>query len=137
MAFNWNKYYAIYINEGKQKRKFRSFDWYLFHCQIVEKNLVWFLIKIILITINFFFFTSYFSTYIEESIGFAQIFDFRFLRDLHVLECPEQDLTIFGKCLSVYVSVCLGVCDKNFVASVARELMNRISWNFIFNIPPT
>ena len=52
-----------------------------------------------------------------------QIFDFRFLMDLHVLGCPEHDLTIFGKCLSA----CLCVCDKNFVASVARELNNRIS----------
>ena len=39
-------------------------------------------------------------------------------------------------CLSVCVSVCLCVCDKNFVASVARELMNRISWNFVFSITP-
>ena len=64
-----------------------------------------------------------------------QIFDLRFLMDLHVLGCPEHDLTIFAKCLSVCLSVCLCVCmcvclcvcDKNFVASVARELMNRIS----------
>ena len=48
--------------------------------------------------------------------------------DLHVLGCPEHDLTIFGKCLCV--------CDKNFVANVARELMNRISRNFIFSITP-
>ena len=54
-----------------------------------------------------------------------QIFDFRFLLDLHVLGCPEQDLTISGKCLPVCLSACL--CDKNFVASVAREQMNRIS----------
>ena len=43
-----------------------------------------------------------------------QILDFRFLMDLHVLGCPERDLIISGKCLSV--------CHKNFVASVAREL---------------
>ena len=30
------------------------------------------------------------------------------------------------------MSVCLCVCDKNFVASVPQELMHRISWNFIF-----
>ena len=29
--------------------------------------------------------------------------------DLHVLECPEHDLSISGECLSV--------CDKNFWAS--------------------
>ena len=36
-----------------------------------------------------------------------QIFDIRFFIDLHVLGCPEQDLTIFGKCLSVCVSICV------------------------------
>ena len=46
----------------------------------------------------------------------VQIFDFWFLMDLHVLGCPEQDLDVSGKCLSVCV------CDKNFVASVAIEL---------------
>ena len=30
--------------------------------------------------------------------------------DLHVLRCPEHDLTIFWKCLSVSRSVCLSVC---------------------------
>ena len=52
-----------------------------------------------------------------------KIFDFRFLMDLQVLGCPEHDLTVSGNCLSV----CLSVCDKNFAASVARELMHRIS----------
>ena len=42
----------------------------------------------------------------------------------------------YKMCLSVCL-VCLCVCDKNFVASVARELMNKISWNFIFSITPT
>ena len=70
---------------------------------------------------------------IKESIGFVKIFDFRFLMDLHILECPEHDLTICGKCLSL----CRRVCDKNFVACITRELMNRISWNFIFSITPT
>ena len=57
----------------------------------------------------------------EESFGFVQIFDFQFLMDFHVLECTEHDWTILGKCLSVCMS------DKNFVASVARELMHGIS----------
>ena len=65
----------------------------------------------------------FFCISVEENTCFVQIFNFQFLMDLHVLECPEHNLTIFGKCLSV----CLCVCDKNFVASVARELMNRIS----------
>ena len=80
---------------------------------------------------DFLFSPLFFTT--EESIGFVKIFDFRFLMDLHVLGCPDGNLTISGKCLSVY----LCVSDKNFVASVARELMNRISWNFKFSITPT
>ena len=31
-------------------------------------------------------------------------------------------------------NICLCVCDKNFAASVVRELMHRISWNFISSI---
>ena len=57
-----------------------------------------------------------------------KILDFRFLMDLHVLGCPEHDLTIFRKCLSVCLcvcmSVCLCVCDKNFVDIVSQELMH-------------
>ena len=34
--------------------------------------------------------------------------------------------------MSVCLDVCLCVCDKNFEASVARQLMHGISWNFIF-----
>ena len=52
----------------------------------------------------------------EESIGFVKIFDFRFLIDLHVLRCPEHDLTIFRKCLSV--------CLYYFVDAVSQELMD-------------
>ena len=48
--------------------------------------------------------------------------------DLHVLGYPEHDLTISGKCLSVCV------WDKNCVASEARELIRRISENFIFGV---
>ena len=58
-----------------------------------------------------------------------QIFDFWFLMDLHVLGCLDNDLTIFGKCVSVRLSVALSVClylpvrlcvcDKNFVANLA------------------
>ena len=47
--------------------------------------------------------------------------------DLPVLGCPEHDITISGKCLSV--------CKKHtqFVASISQELMHRTSWNFIFS----
>ena len=61
----------------------------------------------------------------EESIGFVQIFDIRFLMDFHALGWSQHDLTIFGKCLFVCVS------DKNFAASIVRELLHRISRNFI------
>ena len=75
------------------------------------------------------YFPLYFFLFIQ--IGFVKVFDFRFLMDLHVLGCVKHDLTISRKCLSVCLcfcaSVCLCVYDKNFVASVARELMNRIS----------
>ena len=40
--------------------------------------------------------------------------------DLHVLARPEHDLTISGKCLSL----CVCVCDKNFVASAAPDQYN-------------
>ena len=60
------------------------------------------------------------SSTLEESNGVVKISDFRFLMLLHVLGCHDHDLTISGKCLSV----CL--CNKNFVANAARELMRRI-----------
>ena len=50
------------------------------------------------------------SIKVEESIGFVQIFDFRFLLDLYVLGCPEHDLTASEKCLSVSMCVCVSVC---------------------------
>ena len=43
----------------------------------------------------------------EECIGFTKIFDIRFSMDLHVLRCPEHNLTIFRKCLSVDPSACM------------------------------
>ena len=52
-----------------------------------------------------------------------QIFYFRFLMDLHVLGCPEHDLTIYTKCLSVYISV----CHANFVAPLVEKLMGEIA----------
>ena len=59
----------------------------------------------------------YFLLYTQaESIGFAKFFDNLFSMDLHVLRCPEYDLTIFGKCLSVSL--------QNFVEHVPQELMS-------------
>ena len=34
----------------------------------------------------------------------------------------------------ILMSVCLCVCKKRFVASVDRELIDRIAWNFIFRV---
>ena len=45
--------------------------------------------------------------------------------DLYVLGYPDHDLTVSGKCLSVRLFV--RVCEKNFVAGVARKLTDRIS----------
>ena len=52
--------------------------------------------------------------------------------DLHVLGCPEHDLTISGK-----MSVRLCVRDKKFVVSVAQELTNRIKKKIIFSVSQT
>ena len=51
--------------------------------------------------------TKHFYTYIEESIGFVQIFVFRFLMDLQVLGCFEHDFIITRKCLSVRLPLCM------------------------------
>ena len=45
------------------------------------------------------------SILVEESIDFVQIFNCRFLMDLHVLGCPEHVMTVPRKCLSVCMSV--------------------------------
>ena len=50
-----------------------------------------------------------------------------FLINLHVLGCPEHDLTIFGKCLSV--------CDTHFVAALEQKLMDRNSCKLIIVAP--
>ena len=57
--------------------------------------------------------------YIRKSIGIVKIFDFRFLRYLHVLGCLEHDFTIFIKRLSA--------CDKNFVATLEHKIMGGIA----------
>ena len=81
---------------------------------------------------KFIFLAAAFSVLVNTS--YLCVFDwfrtnFRFLIDLQVLGRPEHDLNIYGKCLSIYVFVCirLCVCDKNFVASIAQELMHKMS----------
>ena len=61
------------------------------------------------------------SIYTEESFGFVQILDFRFF----------DRFTRFGKAIGLFLEylslfVCLYVRGKNFTASVARELIDRI-----------
>ena len=48
-----------------------------------------------------FFFTFFYAL---KKKGNAKIFNIRFSMDLYVLRCPEHDLTIFRKCLSVCMS---------------------------------
>ena len=44
----------------------------------------------------------------EEGIGFEKILDFQILMELHVLGCPEHDLTTSRKMsVSLYVCVCV------------------------------
>ena len=62
------------------------------------------------------------SIEVYESIGFVKIFDFQFLIDLHILGCPGHNLFI--------PEMSVGLRDKKFVTSVARELTHRISRNF-------
>ena len=42
--------------------------------------------------------------------------------DLHVLRCPEYDLTIFRKCLSVFMHVCP---IENLCDAVGRDVFLR------------
>ena len=45
--------------------------------------------------------------------------------DLYILKCPEHDLAIFRKCLSV--------CMYDFVDTVSQELIGGKWWNLIFS----
>ena len=69
-----------------------------------------------------FYFLLYTS---EESIGFTKIFDIRFSMDLQVLRCPEHDLTIFRKCMSIGLSVYLSpkFCGHCISRTNAGKLM--------------
>ena len=80
--------------------------------------------QIYILSLCFSFFTSHnmyaafllSSIYIRRKYRVREIFDFRFSMDLHVWRCPEHDLTIFRKCLSV--------CLYYFVDAVSQELMS-------------
>lgn len=64
----------------------------------------------------------------EERNLFLKNFDFRFSKDLYVLEGHQHNLMNFRKCQSatLYQSLCasLPVCDKNFAGSLSIELMH-------------
>ena len=44
----------------------------------------------------------------QKNIRIVKLFDFRFLMNLNVLECPEHDFTMLTK----FRSICLSVCEK-------------------------
>ena len=41
--------------------------------------------------------------------------------DLWVLGCPEPDLAVFGKCVSVCASICMSVYDVSFVCVLSLD----------------
>ena len=66
---------------------------------------------------SFYALPFYFLLYSKKkNIGTVKIFDFWFLLDLQVLGYPEENLTIFKKCL-------LSACLQNTVDTVSQELM--------------
>ena len=81
---------------------------------------------------SLFFFLYFLLCILEESIGFAKIFDFWFSMNLYVLKCPEHDLTIFRKCLS---AVCMHVDPQNFVDTLSQDLCAEID-ETLFSIAP-
>ena len=91
---------------------------YLLLCPISHITILYRLSRIYIDSRRYSFLLSF--KWLEESL--VSIKNFRFLVDLHTLGCF---VTIFRKCLQV--------CDKNFVKSVTRKLIDRISWNFIFS----
>ena len=64
-------------------------------------------------------------------IRFTKIFDIRFSMDLHILRCPEHNLIIFRKCLSVCIppKFC-GHCNSRINA---RKLM-KLHAQMLFDI---
>ena len=69
-----------------------------------------YLTKALIITTIFTFF--YINR--KKNIVFIKSFDFWFLMDLHVIGCPGHDLSIAGKCLSVYY-IQTDICMQNFM----------------------
>ena len=53
--------------------------------------------------------------------------------DLHVLRCPEHDLTIFRKCLSVSRSVYMYVCLQTFVNTITLSRSNAQKVTKLYN----
>ena len=67
----------------------------------------------------------------------VQIFEFWFLKNLHILGCPDHDLTIYGICLSVCLDVwtCICMwqkfCDRSSLTTNAQNFMKLYILNFI------
>ena len=55
-------------------------------------------------------------------------FQFQVLMDSHVLECPEQDFTISGKCLSLCLKwdVCLRIFHGSISVNIRVLVITRI-----------
>ena len=88
-----------------------------------KSNNGWFSLKEKLMSVSTYIYIFHFLLHSinEKSIGILKIFAFRFLKELHILECPEHYFTIFTKCLPVY--------DTNFAA----KLVDRIARNLTFS----
>ena len=69
-----------------------------------------------------------FYFYILHKKKVLESWKFQFLMNLHVLGCPEQEFTIFTKCLIVclYVTQFLWPCYR-------EKLIGGIEWNFRFS----
>ena len=57
-------------------------------------------------------------------------FDIRFSMDLHVLRCPEHDLTIFRKCLCLHVSKIFG----HYISRTKEQKLMKLYIQFYFDI---
>ena len=87
---------------------------------------------------------TFFKYINKKEYVFVKIFDFRFLLDFHVLECPENDFTIFEKLLFVGLSVCArqkfyGKCNSRTNAQKFMKLYIQlhldINWCIGGNLP--
>ena len=93
-AINYSQHSVFIEQQNQQFKRKTSLCFSVFICW--KK---YFINQILLL----FFFRS--STWIEKSIVFVKIFNFRFLTDLHILGCSEHNFTTLKK-----ISVCASIC---------------------------